>query len=76
MELEELKEKIIKTIKVYDPLIDMNRMRIKKLETDKKDAVELGDITAAIDFERKLIKARAEMLAYLDAQARLKSLLK
>lgn len=76
MELEELKEKIIETIKTYDPLIDMNRMRIKKLETDKKYAEELGDMTAALDFEKKLIKARAEMLGYLDAQARLKSLLK
>ena len=76
MELEELKEKIIETIKRYDPLIDMNRMRIKKLETDKKHAVELGDITAAIDFERKLIKAQTEMLAYIDAQVQLKLLLK
>lgn len=76
MELEELKEKITETIKIYNPLIDLNRMRIKKLETDKKYAEELGDMTAALDFEKKLIKARAEMLGYLDTQARLKSLLK
>lgn len=77
MELEELKEKIADTIKLYEVLIDRNRLLINKLKTDKKHAEEeLQDTDAALDLEKKIMKAQVELLAYIDAQVRLKSLLK
>lgn len=77
MELEELKEKIADTIKLYEVLIDRNRLLINKLKADKKHAEEeLQDIDAVLDLEKKIMKAQVELLAYIDAQVRLKSLLK
>lgn len=77
MELEELKERIADTIKLYEVLIDKNRLLINKLKTDKKHAEEeLQDTDAALDLEKKIMKAQVELLAYIDAQVRLKSLLK
>lgn len=77
MELEELKEKIADTIKLYEVLIDRNRLLINKLKADKKQAEEeLQDADAALDLEKKIMKAQVELLAYIDAQIRLKSLLK
>ena len=75
MELEELKKRITETIKLYDLLIDRDRMLIERLKTDKEHAEELEDIDAAFDFEKKLIKTQTEMLANIDAQVRLKMLL-
>lgn len=77
MGLEELKEKITDTIKLYEVLIDRNRLLINKLKADKKQAEEeLQNVNAALDLEKKIMKAQVELLAYIDAQVRLKSLLK
>lgn len=77
MKLEELKEKIADTIKLYEVLIDRNRLLINKLKADKKHAEEeLQDIDAVLDLEKKIMKTQVELLAYIDAQVRLKSLLK
>ena len=75
MELEELKKRITETIELYDLLIGRNRMLIENFETDKELAEEFEDIDAALNAEKKLIKARAELLANIDAQVRLKMLL-
>ena len=76
MEVEELKKRITETIELYDLLIDRNRMLVENFKTDKKHAEELEDIDAALNAEKKLIKMQVEMFANIDAQVRLKMLLK
>lgn len=75
MELEELKKRITETIELYDLLIDKGHMLIEEFETDKEYAEEFEDIDAALNLEKKIIKTRAELLANIDAQVRLKMLL-